>query len=247
MALVPAAATTLAVTDYDQVRTEVGMPEVRTGSPQTAQFWSAAARLAVLTPGVLRPVDTLLQRDDGFGQADVSWEADFHGGGVSGWALRLRNGVPMAAVRRAVRAGVGPLRGARVDVRDHLVSRGAAAPGEPNWAGRRGLPGLVDGPALATYVQRGCVAGDTGDARLQPLTAYAVQYAATLATARLGAGRDDLFARMRLGRTRPRFARIFRRGAADPSSGRIGYQMTDPAAAATLALHHQLPFAVCAP
>ncbi len=58
-------------------------------------------------------------------------------------------------------------------------------------------------------------------------------------------GRDDLFTRMRLGSVVPAFAADFVNGAADPSSGRIGFTMTDPADAAQQALRHKLPFAVC--
>ena len=246
MALVPAAATTLTVTDYDEVRLELGMTQVRGGSPQTAEFWSRTPRLAVLSAGVLRHVDAQLQAGYGFSQADVVWEADFHGAGVDGWVLRLRNGIDMASVQRAVRAGVGPLKGARVDAAHHLVSRHAAVPGQENWAAQPGLAELVGDRSLATYVQRGCLEGDTRGQRLAPLDAYAVEFGGTLATVRLGADRDDLFARMRLGTSLPEFARVFRRGVADPSSGRIGFEMNGPAAAADLTLRHRLPFAVCA-
>ena len=43
----------------------------------------------------------------------------------------------------------------------------------------------------------------------------------------------------------PAFAKTFTGGVADPVSGRIGYQLTDPAQAVQLALTHKLPFAVC--
>lgn len=246
LALVPAAATTLTVTDYDQVRVELGMPDVTGRASQTGEFWARTDRLAVLTSGRLRPVDARLEQDYGFSQADVDWEADFHGGGADGWVLRLRDGIAMAAVRRAVKAGVGPLRGATVDAAHHLVMRGASSPGQANWAAEPGLSDLVVGPALATYVQRGCLAGDTRGQRLSALDAYAVEFGGTLATARLGAGREDLFARLRLGRSLPEFARIFTRGVADPNSGRIGFEMADPVSAANLTLRHRLPFAVCA-
>ena len=75
---------------------------------------------------------------------------------------------------------------------------------------------------------------------------YAVQFEGSLATARLGAGRHDLFTRMRLGDSQPGFAAAYDGGVADPVSGRIGFVMTDPPAAARLALAHALPFAACA-
>jgi hypothetical protein len=43
----------------------------------------------------------------------------------------------------------------------------------------------------------------------------------------------------------PEFAAAFDGGAADPLTGRIGYVMTDPVAAAALALADDLPFAAC--
>jgi hypothetical protein len=73
-----------------------------------------------------------------------------------------------------------------------------------------------------------------------------VSFASRTAIARLGSGRPDLFERLRLGDRLPAFARGFADGAADPSTGRIGYTLVDPPAAADLALRHRLPFAVCA-
>ncbi|MEP9384211.1 hypothetical protein [Nocardioides sp. KR10-350] len=247
LALVPAAATTLRVTDYDRVKAELGVPDLSSASPpgDIATFWRRTSQVAVLTPGLLRPVDDRLETGYGFGQADVAWEAVFAGPSGDGWVLRMKGNVPMAAVRRAVRARGGPLAGVEVDAAHHLVTRGAAGPGEPNWAARPGLADLVGTLGLSTYAERGCRRGDSGGQRLQPLTAYAVEYAGTLATARLGPDRDDLFARMRLGRSQREFSQVYTRGAADPSTGRIGYEMTDPPAAARLALHHRLPFAVC--
>ena len=81
---------------------------------------------------------------------------------------------------------------------------------------------------------------------MDDLGAYSIQFEGSLVTARLGAGRQDLFARMRLGADEPTFAAAYDGGVADPLTGRIGYVMTDPVAAAELALEHQLPFATCA-
>ena len=44
----------------------------------------------------------------------------------------------------------------------------------------------------------------------------------------------------------PAFAEAYDGGVADPITGRIGYVMTDPAAAAAMALASELPFAACA-
>lgn len=248
MALVPTDATSLAVTDLDQVKQDFGLESVTStaSAADQADFWRRADReAAMVTPGLLRRSDAELRSRFGFGAADVAWEATFSGTGGSGWVIRFADRVPMATVRQAVRAGVGPLGHAEVDAADHLVSHDAATPGEPNWAGVPGLPPLVDAPAAGTYVGRGCLPGDPGQVRLQPLDGYAVQLASTIATARLSTDRDDLFTRMHLAARLPAFRAVFTHGVADPSSGRIGYRMSDPAAAAEVVLRRQLPFAVC--
>ena len=112
---------------------------------------------------------------------------------------------------------------------------------------RAGFVGaLVGAEASSTFVQRGCLPGDTDGRRLQELTAYAVEFGSTLATARLGAGRTDLFDRLALSEALPAFTDGFTGGVADPSTGRIGLQIVDPVRAADLALRGRLPFAVCA-
>ncbi|WGL52570.1 hypothetical protein P5P86_01805 [Nocardioides sp. BP30] len=235
LSLVPHEATTLSLTDFDEVRAQYG------AEPGDAGFWKEAVRHSpLLSTGLLRPYGDRLQ---GFGPDDVAWEARYAGGGSDGWVLALRPGTDMAAVRRAVAAGIGPLAGATVDAADHLVTSARLDPSDPGWTD---LADLVGPRAEATYVARGCLAGDTGDQRLQPLRAYAVSFGQGLATAYLGGGRDDLFARMRLGATLPAFAADYTHGAADPSSGRIGFTMTDPVDAAQQALRGRLPFAVCA-
>ena len=246
LALVPRAATTLTVTDFDQIRAQYGE------QPGVPGFWRQASKHApMLSTDMLRPYAAQLH---GFTPDDVSWEAHYAGadGSTSGWVLGFGTGTDMSAVQQAVTAGVGPLAGASVDAADHLVTSRQLGAGDARWTD---LAGLVDpggaagqaGPeAEATYVARGCLAGDTGGQRLQPLTAYAVSFGETLATAYLGAGRDDLFTRMRLGDRVPAFSADFVHGAADPSTGRIGFTMTDPVDAAQLALRSKLPFAVCA-
>jgi hypothetical protein len=94
-------------------------------------------------------------------------------------------------------------------------------------------------------VARGCLP-DQGGAELDELDTYAVQFEGTLVTARLGEGRHDLFTRMRAAAGQPDFADAYEGGVADPRTGRIGFRMSDPAAAARLALQHRLPFAGCA-
>jgi hypothetical protein len=66
-----------------------------------------------------------------------------------------------------------------------------------------------------------------------------------VATVRMDRDRTDLFARARRGHGR--FARVFRNAVADPSSGRIGYDVPHPARAVALVRQGLLPFGVCAP
>ena len=56
----------------------------------------------------------------------------------------------------------------------------------------------------------------------------------------------DLFTRMRMGEAVPAFGAAFEGGVADPRTGRIGFVMTDPPAAAAMAMAQALPFAACA-
>ena len=240
LALVPQDATTLSVTDFDQVRAQYG------ADPGDPGFWSQAMKHSpLLSTDMLRPVADRLH---GFTADDVSWEARYSGTGGQGggWILGFSQVTDMSAVQQAVKARVGPLAGASVDAVHHLVTSAALAPTTQRWSQ---LPGIVDlvGPEQeSTYVARGCLPGDTQGQRLQPLDGYAVSFGGTLATAYLGTGRDDLFERMRLGDAMPAFTRDFAHGAADPSSGRIGFTMTDPVDAAQQALRSKLPFAVCA-
>lgn len=249
MALVPAEATRLAVTDLGQVKAGFGLESLTSAATDAdqADFWRRAdADAALVTPGLLRRSDEQLRSRFGFGATDVAWEATFDAPSGSGWVIRFADRVPMAKVRQAVQAGIGPLAHADVDAPHHLVSHDAAKPGQPNWAGQPGLRSLADARAAGTYVARGCLKGDPGQVRLQPLDGYAVQLASTIATVRVSTDRDDLFDRMHLAAADPVFNRLFTHGVADPSSGRIGYRMSDPAAAAGAVLRGQLPFAVCA-
>ena len=239
LALVPEVARTLRVTDFSQVRDELGLGAVGTTGDG---FWARAeAERPMVTEGVLRGSDTALV-EYGFGQADVVWEAVYDGG----WVLRLRDGVDLARVQEAVTAGVGPLKGASVDAADHLLSVGAASDPEQSWAADELLrEEAVDLPANATYVERGCRETDGAGDERNPLVAWSVQFEGTLATARLGAGRKDLFERMRFAQEDPGFAAAYAGGVADPLTGRIGFVMSDPARAAQLALTGALPFTTC--
>lgn len=268
--LVPADATTLAVTDFEQVRLVLGASLLTSESPagERSRFWRQAEQQApLLSSGLLRPVETRLLRDYGFGQDDVRWEASFAGAGGEGWVLALRDDLDLAGVQRAVADGVGPLAGASVDAEARLVSVGAATDAESSWAADPEVVTLVSpATASATYVDRECVpfatafGADVEDelaaspaadlAELEPLEAWSLSFGGSLATVRLGAQRVDVFERMRLAdtmpATEPDFATGFTDGVADPFGGRIGFEMPDPSVAAVLTNQRSLPFAVCA-
>lgn len=269
LALVPTAAVDLAVTDLDQIRLQLGVPDLTGADParERDRFWARAEQEApLLLGGMLREVDDQLSRDYGWSQDDVAWEAHFGGPDGVGWALKIRDDLPMGDIIRAVDAGVGPLEGAVVRGADHLVVSNAAVDPTQSWAAEPELEALVGTSGSATYLSRDCIdfeglfgAGvkdslapspSADVARLQELGAYSITFGGELATARLGAARSDVFERMRLSETLPEtdpaFELAFRRGAADPLGGRIGWDLGDPVIAGQLALEKQLPFAICA-
>ncbi len=268
LALVPEEATSLSVTDFDQVRLLLGA-SLLTGqdpAPARERFWRrAAAQAPLLSEGLLAPVDAELEADYGFTRDDVSWEASFTGPAGDGFVLALRDDLPMAGVQRAVEDGVGPLAGADVDAVLRLVTVGTTDDPESSWATSGEIVALV-GPAAAnaTYVERDCLDFDQAFgadpatlaavpaddlAALEPLEMFSVTLGGELATVRLGSGRDDAFERMRLAgnlpATEPELGLGFSSGVADPIGGRIGYEMPDPAVAGRLTRERQLPFAVC--
>lgn len=265
--LVPAEATSLVVTDFDELRLVLGLGTFTTTTPEKdrARFWRQLPRTAALSKGMLRPVDDQLRKRFGFGQDDVAWEATY-AGPEAGWVLAFHDDVDMAAVQRAVRAGAGPLDKADVDVARHLVTSSAPPDSDEAWGADEALAELTGQVAAATYVQRGCLDFDTvfgagmreqlaaapADALrdLEPLDAFALALGGTVATARLGPKRSDAFDRLQLAdvmpRTHPEFSLALGQGVADPSTGRLGYALAHPAAAAELTLARHLPFAVCA-
>ena len=269
--LVPADATRLTVTDYEQLRLELGNPDLGDegmSDREREKFWSrVSAETAALTTGVLRDVDQRLRSEYGFSQDDVEWEAHFGGpGGETGWVLKLRDDLGMGGVQRAVKDGVGPLAGVKVAAAEHVIGTGTTTDMTDSWATDPAIAGLVGRPAAATYAERGCVpfedvygegvldqlaSGPSADvAGLLDLPAFTVSFGGRLATVRLGEGRADTFARSRLAETLPETEPVFTSGftepVADPAGGRIGYSLADPRAAADLTLSRRLPFAVCA-
>ena len=264
--LVPATATTLSVTDLDEVRRQLGVPDLTSEDPMTDRsgFWARAETDApLLAEGLLRAGGSRLALDYGFTEDDVDWEAHFRGPDGSGWVLGLRPGLDLGPVRRAVGDGVAGLAGARVVAGEHLLVSGTAADAHESWATDPAVVGLVGERAEATYVRRGCVpftdalgpdaGGDQQErvagrvSELDGLDAFAVSFGDHLATVRLAAGRTDLFDRLHLGDHWPAhaFGEAFHSGVADPATGRIGYDVPRPPLAARLVLGEELPFAVC--
>lgn len=246
--------TSVTVSDFDRAALQLGLEEISSDLPQRERlaFWERALReTAILSDGLLRPVGPTLLRDHSFSQEDVGWEArlfDADGQEV-GWILGLHPIIDPRAVQDAIDAGVGPLEDAEVDIESGLVLSGAALDvGDVNesWAGDDATGMLVTGLAVATYVERGCVAAPTDTSGLEPLTAYSVTLEGTLATARLGEGRGDVFERLALATGDRDVTDALEGGVADPASGRLGFRLVDPADAADLTLRRSFPFAACA-
>ena len=272
LTLVPADASVVTVTDFDESRATLGVPDLTSDDLMTdrTDYWERARRESVLlAEGMLRAETSALMLDYGFTQDDVDWEAHFTTPTGRGWILGFRPDLDLAPVQRAVTDGVAGLAGADVDPDRHLVSVGAATDGEDTWGTIEGIADLTtDAPAEATYYRAGCVPlatalGPDADIEdqeavvsshdptaLAPLTRFAVSFADGVATARLGLDRTDLFARSELAEHFPRvgpvgFGDAFTEPVVDPSTGRIGFDVADPVAAATATLTDLLPFALC--
>lgn len=268
LALVPAEATVLEVTDFDQLRLVLGFGALDGDSPaeERSEFWAAAGDAAMLSDGLLRPDDEQLRREYGFGQDDVAWEAHYGVGETTDWVIAFHEDVRMDDVRRAATYGVGPLDDVEIDTQRNLVSSEPLPEGEETWAADPALHELVGDPAASTYVETECLPFDTvfGEgmesqlaaapaaelSMLDPIDGFSVAFGGELVTVRLGPDREDAFERMRIGdvmpRTDPEFGAAFARGVADPSGGRIGYDLARPASAIELTQGRHLPFAVCA-
>jgi hypothetical protein len=262
LALVPLPATTVLVTDFSVIRQQVGLPELtgESSAEDRSAFWQRAASASpLLSRGLSGAVDERLRATAGFGRDDVLWEARFSGGGRSGWVLALRTGVDPSRLRDAVRRGVGPFAGAHVDAAHHLVTSGTARPGEPVWGSDPRWRSLLPTVGEAVLVRRGCIDADSlptpggGVGRrlgtLQPLDGFTLTFGDHVATARMSRDREDLFERARLDSAWPaggrRLGSVFGHAVADPSTGRIGFDVPRPARAAALVQAGLLPFGVC--
>ena len=245
MTLVPASAKTLAVTDYDEVKSLFGLDDVtsRSSPADQSDLWGRADKSAAqVSGGLLRGVDQRLREKYKWGAADVVWEARFTGG-KDGYVIKVADRVKPG---HAIKAGVGPLKGARFDPETHLITKNTATPDEENWAAQEAMVAVAGGPATSTYVVKGCAEGGPKEkTRLAPVEAYSVEFGGGLATLRLGENRDDLFYRLKLGDRVAAYKKVFTHGVADPSTGRIGFRVTNPVTAATLVTSEPVPFAVC--
>ena len=268
LAMVPGSATTVTVTDFDEIRKDLGVPDLTSEDPVSHRFdfWERARTEApLMMEGLLRADNSEFLLDHGFTQDDVDWEAHFTGPDGNGYIVAFRPDLDLDAVSRAVEAGAGPLDGARVIVEDHLLVSGTAEDGVGVWAADPTWDGLVGEPAESTYLRRGCIplndalGPDAGAEEQQDLVArhpvtnlddlpgFSVAFGDHNAVVRMEQNRDDLFDRLDLGRDWPvpGFGSAFRSGVGDPGSGRIGYTVPRPGQAAALTLLEELPFAVC--
>lgn len=263
--LVPADATTLEVTDFDQLRLTLGFGSLgrESSAAERARFWRALPKAATLSTGMLRPAADEL-RAYGFGADDVAWEATY-AGGADGWVIAFHDDVAMPQVEEAINDRVGPLAGAVLDADRRVVTSSEPPDGDDSWAALEEVGDLVGQEANATYVERSCLPFDTvfGEgmeaqlaeapraalAVLDPLEGFSVALGGSLATVKLGDNRPDAFDRLRLDEVmpaiRPEFGAAFSRGVADPSTGRLGYDLLRPSAATALITDQHLPFAVC--
>ena len=246
MTLVPEDATTLAVTDYDEVKSLFGLDEITSRSSPADQndLWNQADKeSAQVSGGLLRGVDQRLRNQYKWGAADVTWEARFAGEGKEGFVIRVADPVKP---EKAIKAGVGPLKGATFDPETHLITKNTAAPDAENWAAQEDMIAVAGGTSTSTYVVKGCAEGGPKEkTRLAPVTGYSVEFGGGVATVRLGEDRDDLFVRLALGNQDAAYKKVFTNGVADPASGRIGLRVSNPVTAAALVTSKPVPFAVC--
>lgn len=247
---VPADAARLEVTDFARVAVQLGVEDPTSQDPaadRAAFERRTTAETAALTDGTLLPVDEQLVQRFGFGQADVTWEAHVFAedGTETGFVLGIDRVVDPEALTRAVEAGLGPLAGASVVAEDSVIVQGLDASGG-SYADDPAVVALVGAPAISTYLARGCLDPDGADVSgLDDLQVWAMSFQGGLATATLGPDRADLFDRLEVAEASTSFARSFTDGVADPSTGRIGFRLSDPPAAADLVASRDVPVAYC--
>ena len=140
---------------------------------------------------------------------------------------------------------------------------------DPTWGDREGVRAIAsDVPAESAYYRSDCVPladalgpdasvadqdavlAEHAVERFEDLDAFGLSFVDGQATARIGLGRTDVLQRADLADDFPTIGPAgwhdaFDRGVNDPSTGRLGWEVTAPALAAGLALTDVLPFAVC--
>ena len=82
LSLVPQSANVVTVVDWDQVRAQLGQPDLTSEDLMTDRlaFWErASTEAALLTDGLLREDSSTFELDYGFTQDDVDWEARWTG------------------------------------------------------------------------------------------------------------------------------------------------------------------------
>ena len=264
LAMIPESATAATLTDFDAIRIRYGVPDMTSADLMTDRkaFWEQVDEHSVLlTDGLFRADNSTWELDYGFTEDDVDWEVHFAGPEGSGYAVSFRPDLDLTGVQRAL--GTRQLAGATLvgSVLEKGTTFGASWADDPVW-GHLVLSGVE-----SSYLRKGCVSlvDALGDAAsddpksalvraaapdLQPLDAWSVSFSDGIVTALVGLGRSDVIARTDLGRDWPATGPItfgdgFTQPLDDPVAGRIGYQVKDPFAAASLTLGEELPFAVC--
>src|SRR5690606_33362425 len=133
--VVPQSATHLTVTDYDAVRTRLGVPDLTSQDLMTdrLEFWRAAeASTVLLTDGLLRPENSRYDLTYDFTQDDVDAEVRWTGDAGAGFLLALRPGLDLDLVVTAIADGAPGLDEAVLDP----VTATVRSDGEPAdvWA-----------------------------------------------------------------------------------------------------------------
>lgn len=167
LALAPVDTAYLTVTDWSAIKERLGAGGLTSESLQTdtLEFWrSVGSSTVLLTDGALRGENSRLRLRHGLTQDDVLWEvrwAGESGGEGDGLALRLRDDLDLAGLRRAVAEEVPGVAGAEVVAGDQLLLRGAAGP-EGALAASEPMAALLDGEAAESRLAApGCLSWPT--------------------------------------------------------------------------------------
>ncbi len=229
---VPRSAEVVTITDWEAIRERLGFADLDGQSPMTDRFafLERAGKEAVpLTDGALREDNSTYELDYGFTADDVEWEVhwvdeggtgggpgDDGGEGVSGFALKLRDGVEVDGVRRAIDDQVGVLDGAQLDRAAELVTKGQVAVSGEAWATEPAVAELIAEDVESAYLHAGCIPFDEAlgpDATVEDQAAVlakhdiaalddvdlvAISYVGDEATGWLPTPRDDLAERAAL-------------------------------------------------